>query len=267
MLADFDLALAAGDSAASAALLERLSGSGLSGSNYTHLVIKRLARLGNYGELLRLPDLKSVAASQPPVPVKDAILTAVYYSVVEPPLGSGDLASAKQALLDRGDLVPPLATGPFDGFGIEALSVLAVAVAGLGDRGLRERLMQIPEARELLTSLVPAEVEADAPEAEEAQESEREKAPSEVDEELASEEMAAEVEAEEAATLVEADEDEIPGPRSGRKLGPRSRTHPGNWSRTTTLLAGVGRRRCDRCRYPQCPRRRTVATMASTCGK
>jgi hypothetical protein len=198
LLADFDLALAAGDSAASAALLERLSGNGLSGSNYTYLVIKRLARLGNYGEMLRLPDLKSVAASQPPLPVKDAILTAVYYSVVEPPLGSGDLAAAEQALLDRGNLVPPLASGPFDGFGIEALSVLAVAATGLGDRGLREKLVQIPEARELLTSLVPAEVEAEVPEVEVAQESEREE------------------------TLVEAEEDEIPCPAAEENSVPES---------------------------------------------
>jgi len=215
MLADFDLALAAGDSAASAALLERLSGNGLSGSNYTYLVIKRLARLGNYGELLRLPDLKSVASSQPPVPVKDAILTAVYYTVLESPLESGDLASAKQALIDRGDLVPPLATGPFDRFGIEAVSVLAVAATALGDRGLREKLVQIPEARELLTSLVPAEVAIEVPDVEEAQQSEPEEAPSEAEEEPTPEDVAADVEAMEAAALVEAENDEIPGPETG----------------------------------------------------
>lgn len=155
LLAEFDLALAAGESGASAALLDRLSGNGLSGSNYTNLVIKRLARLGSYGELLRLPGLKSVAYSDPPGPVKDAILTAIYYQLVESPLDAKDIQAAKDALLDRGDLVPPLADRPYDGFGSEALKVLAIAAAVREGDGLGKQLVRIPGVAEVLAALLP----------------------------------------------------------------------------------------------------------------
>lgn len=158
MLADFDLALAAGDNATSVAILDRLAGNGLSGSNYTHLVIKRLAQLGKHGELLRLPDLKSVAASRPPIPVRDAILTAIFSTVVAPTLDSSTHEHAQQALLDRGDLVPPLAAGALEGLSSEALAVLAVAAAGLSDRGLARRLMEVSGAHDQVVSLLPAEM-------------------------------------------------------------------------------------------------------------
>ena len=155
LLAEFDLALAAGESAASGSLLDRLSGNGLSGSNYTNLVIKRLARLGRYGELLRLPGLKSVAYSNPPGPVKDAILTAIYYQLVESPLDAGDIEAAKQALLDRGDLVPPLVGRPHDGFGPEALRVLAIAAAVRVGDDLCDQLVRVPGVAEVIAELVP----------------------------------------------------------------------------------------------------------------
>ncbi|MCH9729244.1 MAG: hypothetical protein K0U84_06125 [Actinomycetia bacterium] len=153
LLAEFDLALAAGQSAASAALLDRLSGNGLSGSNYTNLLIKRLARLGSYGELLRLPGLKSVAHSNPPGPVKDAILAAIYYQLVESPLDAGDIEAAKEALLDRGDLVPPLVTKPYAGFGPKSLKVLAIAAVVRQGDGLGDQLVRVPGVVEMLAEL------------------------------------------------------------------------------------------------------------------
>lgn len=164
LLAEFDLALAAGASAASAALLDRISGNGLSGSNFINLVIKRLARLGDYDELLRLPGLKSVAYSKPPGPVKDAILTAVFYQLVESPLDAGDIEAAKEALLDRGDLVPPMADQPYDGFGSEALRVLAVSAAVRQGDELGDQLVRVPGVAELLAQLVPGVITEAAPE-------------------------------------------------------------------------------------------------------
>ena len=70
-----------------------------------------------------------MAYSNPPGPVKDAILAAIYYQLVDSPLNSGDIDAAKEALLDRGDLVPPLADEPYGGFEPEALKVLAIAAA------------------------------------------------------------------------------------------------------------------------------------------
>ncbi|MFV1356926.1 protein DpdD [Mycolicibacterium fortuitum] len=155
LLAEFDLALAAGESAASAALLERLSGKGLSGSNYINLVIKRLARLGRYSELLRLPGLMSVARSDPPGPIKDAILTAIYYQLIESPLAAGDVEAAKQQLLNRGDLVPPLASRAFGGFSSESLTVLAIAAAVRQGDELGDKLELVPGVLKRLTELVP----------------------------------------------------------------------------------------------------------------
>lgn len=155
LLAEFDLALAAGESAASAALLERLSGKGLSGSNYANLVIKRLARLGNYCELLRIPGLMSVAQSNPPGPVKDAVLTAIYFQLIESPLEAGDIEAAKGQLLDRGDLVPPLANEPFGDFSSESLTVLAIAAAARQGDELGAKLVRVPGVLECLTELAP----------------------------------------------------------------------------------------------------------------
>src|SRR6266536_3783433 len=54
LLAEFELALAAGDAATSAAVLDQLRmAGGLSGLNLAHLKVKRLSRLGRDDELLR----------------------------------------------------------------------------------------------------------------------------------------------------------------------------------------------------------------------
>lgn len=148
LLCDFELALATGDNSASATLLDRIAGSGLSGSNFTYLVIKRLDRLGRYGELLRLPELKSVAGSGPPTPVRDAILRAIYRGLVGPSIEAGDYEDAKHALREQGTLVPPLAEPPFEGLSEEALTVLAVAAASVGDRGLARQLKGVPTTAE-----------------------------------------------------------------------------------------------------------------------
>ena len=83
LLAEFEVALAAGDNSASAALLEQLAASGgLSATNLVHLRVKRLARLGRDGELLRMAGLADVVVANPPVPIKDAVLAAIYSQTV-----------------------------------------------------------------------------------------------------------------------------------------------------------------------------------------
>jgi hypothetical protein len=128
LLAEFEVALAAGDNSASAALLEQLAASGgLSAVNLAHLRVKRLARLGRDGELLRMAGLADVVIANPPIPVKDAVLAALYSHTVAEPLSQGDLAAAREKLIDAGTLVPALISGHPSGLSAEALVVLALA--------------------------------------------------------------------------------------------------------------------------------------------
>ncbi len=92
LLAEFELALAAGGAATSAAVLDQLRmGGGLSGLNLAHLKVKRLSRLGRDNELLRLAELGDVVAARPPMPVVDAVLAAIYQAVLAEALTAGDL--------------------------------------------------------------------------------------------------------------------------------------------------------------------------------
>ncbi|WP_327030589.1 protein DpdD [Micromonospora sp. NBC_01740] len=140
LLAEFDLALAAGDHRATAELLGRLEGTGLSGMNLTYLTIKWLARLGNHGELLRLPALRDVVATRPPAPVREAILDAIHSTVLADLLADGNIEGARQALVVHGELVPALADGPLAGLGAEALAVIALAASTTADVTLWDRL-------------------------------------------------------------------------------------------------------------------------------
>jgi hypothetical protein len=162
LLAEFDLAMAAGDHSASAELLGRLAATGMTGMNVSYLTVKRLARLGCHGQLLRLPELRSVVAACPPGPVREAILDAMYSTAIAEPLSRSAVADARDALAVRGgELVPALADGPLTGFGVEALTVLAVAASSMDDKNLIARLRQ-EEAWAAVTKLVPDLVEAGA---------------------------------------------------------------------------------------------------------
>ncbi|SCF21019.1 hypothetical protein GA0070558_15123 [Micromonospora haikouensis] len=128
LLAQFDLALASGANAASGAVLDQLAGTGaLSAANLCHLRIKRLARLGRNSELLRLPDLVDVALTQPPTPVRDAILSAVFSTSLAEPLAAGDLRLARTRLIEVGAIVPALMDGSLADLSPQALTVLALA--------------------------------------------------------------------------------------------------------------------------------------------
>ncbi|WBB72594.1 protein DpdD [Micromonospora sp. WMMD1128] len=155
LLAEFDLAMAAGDHRATAELLARLEGTGLSGMNLTYLAIKRLARLGSHGELLRLPALRDVVATRPPAPVREAILDAIHSTALAGPLADGNTEAARQAVVLHGEVVPALADGPLAGFGVEALAVIALAASATADRALWDRLRHEGDAWQRLGAAWP----------------------------------------------------------------------------------------------------------------
>jgi len=96
---------------------EQLAASGgLSATNLAHLRVKRLARLGRDGELLRMAGLADVVVANPPVPVKDAVLAAIYTHTVAEPLSQGDLATAREKLIDAGPLNNYASDGVYQGF-------------------------------------------------------------------------------------------------------------------------------------------------------
>ena len=166
LLAEFEVALAAGDNSASAALLEQLAASGgLSATNLAHLRVKRLGRLGRDGELLRMAGLADVVVANPPVPVKDAVLAAIYSHTVAEPLSQGDLAAAREKLIDVGALVPSLISSNLSGLSAEALAVMALAAWIRADTPVLRGLTESPDPYARVEHLAPALAEAVSAEA------------------------------------------------------------------------------------------------------
>jgi hypothetical protein len=94
LLAEFDAALAAGGEAASKSALDQLAAQGgITATNLAHLRIKRLDRLGRSEELMAMPGLANVLMQDPPVPVKEAILNALYSTTLEEP---GDIPALRR---------------------------------------------------------------------------------------------------------------------------------------------------------------------------
>jgi hypothetical protein len=158
LLAEFELALAAGDAATSSAVLDQLSmGGGLSGLNLAHLQVKRLSRLGRDDELLRLAELGDVVAARPPMPVIDAVLAAIYQTALADTLAAGDLQLTADLLLERGQLVPALLHGALEDdaklLGAEARAVLCLAAWIRHDTGALARLAGTSSDREQLGRL------------------------------------------------------------------------------------------------------------------
>jgi hypothetical protein len=156
LLAQFEIALASGANAASSAILDQLTATGgLNASNLSHLRIKRLARLGRSAELLRQPDIVDIAITRPPVPVRDAILGAIYATVLTEPLATGDLERARARLIEAGSLVPALMDGPLAGLSPQALTVLAMAAWIVDGAPIGEFLRQSPQMFEAVEQLAP----------------------------------------------------------------------------------------------------------------
>jgi hypothetical protein len=156
LLAQFDIALAAGANATSAAILEQLAASGgINATNLCHLRVKRLARLGRHSELLRLADLADVALTHPPTPVRDAILSAVFSTALAEPLAAGDLQTARARLIEVGTLVPALIDGPLAGLSPQALTALALAGWVSDTTPLAELLRRDPRFLAAVEDLAP----------------------------------------------------------------------------------------------------------------
>jgi hypothetical protein len=161
LLAEFEVALAAGDNSASAELLEQLAASGgLSATNLAHLRIQRLARLGRDSELLRMPALADVVLADPPAPVKDAVLAAIYARTLEGRVATGDLQAARKNLIEAGALVPALLGSDFSGLSAEALVVLALAAWVRDDISVLQRFAANPPVHAQVAQLAPALAQA-----------------------------------------------------------------------------------------------------------
>ncbi len=141
LLAEFDAALSAGGEAASLATLEQLAAQGgITATNLAYLRIKRLDRLGRSDDLLSMEGLADVLRQDPPLPVKEAVLNAVYSTALEDPLERGDVTAACDALRD---VDPPLPLPVHDGiaqYGDEAAATLITAAIGRQDKPTLERM-------------------------------------------------------------------------------------------------------------------------------
>lgn len=141
LLAEFDAALAAGGEAASKAALDQLTAQGgITATNLAHLRIKRLDRLGRSDELIAMPGLANVLIQDPPLPVKEAILNAIYSTALDEPLGRGDVASACESLRDAEHPMPLPSSDGIDLYGDQAASVLLTAAVGRRDIAALRRM-------------------------------------------------------------------------------------------------------------------------------
>lgn len=138
ILAEYRAALAAGNAAGSADLLEELGTAGLSAVNLAYLRIHRLSRLGRDGELLRFAQLVDVIRSLPPDVIRDAILAAW----LRLRLPDSDLANADAVVLAAVDLprddegVDLLVRAPLGGLSNQAILAIAVIATRRVDHGL-----------------------------------------------------------------------------------------------------------------------------------
>jgi hypothetical protein len=152
LLTEFDAALSAGAEAASEAVLDQLAAGGVNATNLANLRIKRLDRLGRGEEILQLPELPDVLRQDPPIPVKEAILNAVYLGL-DGPLSEGNLPDAQERLEERGRFVPALLDAEAGLLGAQAVTVLLMAAAVLEDLPALQRLTACVESADRVGEL------------------------------------------------------------------------------------------------------------------
>ncbi|WP_157767502.1 protein DpdD [Actinosynnema pretiosum] len=152
LLSEFDAALASGGEAASAVVLDQLSTQGgLSASNLTYLKIKRLDRLGRSAELLRMGDLPDVLHLDPPKPIQDAVLNAVFDTALAEAVAGEDVELACARLSNCEPPLPLPLRGDVVGRSASAVAVMLLAAIGRRDFVELDRMLS---ARD--TQLVPA---------------------------------------------------------------------------------------------------------------
>lgn len=153
LLAEFDASLSAGAEAASNVVLDHLAAAGgVTAANLASLRIKRLDRLGRSEEILQLPELPDAIRQDPPLPVKEAILTAVY-AALEEPLAEGDLSAARARLEERGRFVPALLDADARKLGAQAVTVLLMAATILEDLPALRRLVGVVQDEDRIDEL------------------------------------------------------------------------------------------------------------------
>ncbi|WP_329346211.1 protein DpdD [Streptomyces microflavus] len=146
LIAEFDAALAAGGDAASLDLLEQLAAAGgLTATNLAHLKLKRLDRLGVSSKVLDFSSLQDIVHQDPPVPVKRAILNAVYTVALEDTLAARNLEAAKQQLIAHGRVVPQLLSSNPRPYGPQATTVLLLASVILNNASAARRVLTVIE--------------------------------------------------------------------------------------------------------------------------
>ncbi|MEU0584298.1 hypothetical protein [Streptomyces sp. NPDC006132] len=138
LLADFEAALLSGAPQAAQALLRQIDRQGgLSPANVKHLEIRLWAAQGRASEVLALRGLREVLLQDPPVLVKDMVLSALFTAHIEPALAEGDLARAVDALKAPDSHLSLLADGNLLALSEQAVRVLLV---GMHARGEEEEL-------------------------------------------------------------------------------------------------------------------------------
>lgn len=146
MLSEFHAALASGNAAGSADLLDELAGAGLSALNLAYLRVHRLSRLGRDAELLGLPQLGDVVASNPPPLVRDGILAAWarLHLLDQPPKDMDFVEKAADFTAQDSRGLVALARTPITALSDDALMAVSLVALGRDDRELAHALAALP---------------------------------------------------------------------------------------------------------------------------
>ncbi|WP_345457815.1 protein DpdD [Actinoallomurus oryzae] len=147
LLADFEAALLGGAPETAKTLLQQIDRQGgLSPTNVKHLEIRLLAAQGRANEVLVLRGLREVLLQDPPVPVKDMVLSALFTAYIEPALAEGDPARAVDALKAPDSYFSLLADGDLLALSEQAVTVLLVGMHGRGDGAELSRSIALLDA-------------------------------------------------------------------------------------------------------------------------
>jgi hypothetical protein len=144
LLAEFEAALSAGGEAASLEVLDEIAAQGgITAANLAYLRIKRLDHLGCNEELLSMDGLANVLRQDPPLPVKEAVLNAIYSTALNEPLSRGDVADACDALRNADRPLPLPAHDDIAQYDDEAAATLLTAAVGRRDVPALERMTSV----------------------------------------------------------------------------------------------------------------------------
>ncbi|MGV9235000.1 protein DpdD [Streptomyces nigra] len=147
LLADFEAALLSGAPQTAQALLQQIDRQGgLSPANVKHLEIRLWAAQGRAREVLALRGLREVLLQDPPVLVKDMVLSALFTAHIEPALAEGDLARAVDALKAPDSHLSLLADTNLLALSEQAVTVLLVGAHARGEEEELSRSIALLDA-------------------------------------------------------------------------------------------------------------------------